>query len=92
MGEPELGGVGGQGVHLLLGNGIFYGFVLVAGGCIVVRHAVDLLRPEAFDTTLAKAVESLGAGYLMAVQTVDVQLLGTSVQFLYHVRIPDFVK
>ena len=90
--EPELGGVGREGVHLLLGNRVLDGPFLALGRGIVVRHADNLLRTQAADAPLAQAVERLRARHLVAVEPVDVQLVGPAFHVLDDVRIPDFVK
>ena len=92
MREPELGGVGREGVHLLLGNRVLDGPFLALGRGIVVRHADNLLRTQAADAPLAQAVERLRARHLVAVEPVDVQLVGPAFHVLDDVRIPDFVK
>ena len=92
VGEPELLHIPGKLVHLLLRNGIFYRLVLVVGRGVVVRHAYDLLRPEALDAPLPEAFESLGAGDFVAVEPVYIELSGTVLDHIHHVGVPDLVK
>ena len=92
MRQAEFGRICGEGVHLLFGDRIPDGAVLVLRGRIVVRHAEDLLRPQAAETAGPQAVEGLGARHFVAVQPVDIQLVRAAVHMLDGVRIPDLVK
>ena len=90
--ESELGGIGREGVHLFLGNRILDGHFLALGRGVVVRHAENLLRTQAADAPRAQAVESLRARHLVAVEPVDVQLVGAAFHMLDDVCVPDLVK
>ena len=90
--EPELGGVGREGVHLFLGHRILDGPFLALRRGVVVRHAENLLRTQAADAPCAQAVEGLRARHLVAVEPVDVQLVGPAFHMLDDVCVPDLVK
>ena len=90
--EPELSGIGRKGVHLLLGNRVLDGLFLALGRGIVVRHADNLLRTQAADTPFAQAVERLRTRHFVAIQPVDVQLVGSAFHMLDDMRVPDLVK
>ena len=92
MGQPELGGIARQRVHLGLGNGIFDYLVLVMRRGVVVRHTEDPFRAQAADTACAQPVEGLRTGHLVAVQPVDVQLGRAVLDQRDDVRIPYFVE
>ena len=90
--QSKLLGILSQRVHLLLRDGVGNGFVLVVRGCVVVGHAVDVVRTETLQTTGSHAIESLGRRHLMTIEAVDVQLGGTIVNNLYDVLVPYLIK
>ena len=74
MSQSELGGIALQRVHLSLGHRILYGFVLVVGRSIVVRHTHYPFRTETAYAPLPEGVKSLRAGHFVAIEPVDVKL------------------
>ena len=90
--QSKLLGILSQRVHLLLRDGVSDGFVLVVRGCVVVGHAVDVVRTEALQSTGSHAIESLGRRHLVTIEAVDVQLGGTIVNNLYDVLVPYLIK
>ena len=92
VGQSEVLGILGQCIHLCLRHWVLDGLVLIMGRCIVVRHAVYLLRTETLQSPGPHIFESLRRGHLMAVQPVNIQLCGAIVNQLDDVLIPDFVK
>ena len=92
MGQSEVGGIPGKGVHLFLRYGVFDGFVLVVCGGVMVGHTENLLGSETFQPTFSHAVESLWRGHLMTVEAVDIKLGGTVFNLLHHVLVPYLVK
>ena len=90
--ESEVFAVFGECVHLFTRNGVFDGFVLVVGRCVVVGHTENLLRAETLESAAAHSLESLRAGHLVSIEAVNIELVGTVFHVLHHVLVPDFVK
>ena len=92
MGQSELSCILSQRIHLFLRYRILYRLVLIVCGCVMVGHAEHLLGTETFQSTLPQTVERLRGGHFMTVQTVDIQLCRTVVNYLYDVLVPYLIK
>ena len=70
MCQPEVCRILCQRIDLCTGHRIFNRFVLVVGGRVVVRHTDDMVGPETFESSFPHALESLRAGYFVAIESV----------------------
>ena len=92
VGQAEFLCVFSQCVDLRTRHFVGNRFVLIACRRVVIGHTENFFRTQAFDAASTESVESLRAGYLMAVKTVDIQLGRTFVHSLHYVLVPYFVK
>ena len=81
--ETELAGVVEQRFHLIGRYRILNGFILIVGGDIVVGRTVCALGAHHFQSAAAQT---------LAIMTVDIELVGTVFNVVYHMSVPYFVE
>ena len=92
MGQSEIGSILSQHIHLMLRYGVLDGLILIMCRGVMIRHADNLLRTEAFQSSCTHALEGLGRGDLVTIEPVDIQLCGTVRYLLDHMLVPYLVK
>ena len=90
--EAELAGVVEQRFHLIGRYRILNGFILIVGGDIVVGRTVCALGAHHFQSAAAQTLESLRTCHLVAIMTVNIELVGTVFNVVYHMSVPYFVE
>src|SRR5574344_1465599 len=74
MCQTEIGSILCQCVHLLLRYRIFDWLVLIMSWSMMVRHAIDMVRTEAPQSSFPHTCKCLRRSHLMTIQPVKIQL------------------